>query len=50
MSTLKFEGVFPILVTPFDENENTEVESFDRLVRFIGGLGVAGITIIGMLG
>ncbi|MEO8159245.1 MAG: dihydrodipicolinate synthase family protein, partial [Betaproteobacteria bacterium] len=50
MSTLKFEGVFPILVTPFDENENPDVESFDRLVRFIGGLGVDGITILGVLG
>jgi 4-hydroxy-tetrahydrodipicolinate synthase len=50
MTTLNFEGVFPILATPFDENENPDLESFDRLVRFIGGLGVDGITILGVLG
>lgn len=48
--TLKFEGVFPILATPFDENERPDLESFDRLVRFIAGLGVDGVTILGVLG
>lgn len=47
---LKFEGVYPILATPFEENESPDLESFDRLVRFIGGLGVDGITILGVLG
>lgn len=47
---LKFEGVFPILATPFEDNENPDLESFDRLVRFAGGLGVDGITILGVLG
>lgn len=47
---LKFEGVFPILATPFEGNENPDLESFDHLVRFIGGLGVDGITILGVLG
>src|SRR5260221_13968766 len=50
MNTLNFEGVFPILATPFDDNENLDLESFDRLVRFIGGLGVDGITILGVFG
>ena len=50
MSTLNFEGVFPILATSFDDNENLDLESFDRLVRFIGGLGVDGLTILGVLG
>ena len=50
MKPLHFEGVFPILATPFDDNENLDLESFDRLVRFIGGLGVDGITILGVLG
>src|SRR5260221_13486995 len=49
MKPLNFEGVFPILATPFDDNENLDLESFDRLVRFIGGLGVDGITILGGL-
>lgn len=50
MKPLHFEGVFPILATPFDDDENLDLESFDRLVRFIGGLGVEGITILGVLG
>lgn len=47
---LDFEGVFPILATPFDEKENPDLESFDRLVRFMAGLGVDGITVLGVLG
>lgn len=49
-SQLTFEGVYPILATPFDDNENLDLESFDRLVRFMAGLGVDGITILGVLG
>jgi len=45
-----FEGVFPILVTPFDENENVDLESFDRAVRFMADIGVDGVTILGVLG
>jgi 4-hydroxy-tetrahydrodipicolinate synthase len=48
--TVNFEGVFPILATPFDEKENLDLESFDRLVRFMAVLGVDGITILGVLG
>jgi 4-hydroxy-tetrahydrodipicolinate synthase len=47
---LTFEGVYPILATPFDDNENLDLESFGRLVRFMAGLGVDGITILGVLG
>src|SRR5258706_10620379 len=50
MKPLHFEGVFPILATPFDDKENLDLESFDRLVRFIGGLGVDGVTILRVLG
>ena len=50
MTTLNFEGVFPILATPFDDDENLDLESFDRLVRFTAKLGVDGITILGVLG
>ena len=50
MATLNFEGVYPILATPFDEKEGIDLESFDRLVRFMGGLAVDGITILGVLG
>lgn len=47
---MKFEGVYPILATPFDEDESLDLESFDRLVKFMAGLGVDGITILGVLG
>jgi len=47
---LKFEGVFPILATPFDDNEHPDLESFDSLVRFMGRMGVDGITVLGVLG
>ena len=50
MNTLNFEGVFPILATPFDDDENLDLESFERLVRFTAKLGVDGITILGVLG
>lgn len=50
MATLNFEGVYPILATPFDEKEGIDLESFDRLVRFMDGLAVDGITILGVLG
>lgn len=48
--SLKFEGVFPILATPFDEKEKPDLESFDRLVRFMADIGVDGITVLGVLG
>ena len=50
MNNMNFEGVFPILATPFDSNENLDLESFDRLVRFTAKLGVEGITVLGVLG
>lgn len=48
--SMKFTGVFPILATPFDEQENLDLESFDRMIRFMVKLGVEGITILGVLG
>src|SRR4030066_338133 len=39
-----FEGVFPILVTPFDEREEIDLESFTRVVRFMADIGVDGGT------
>jgi 4-hydroxy-tetrahydrodipicolinate synthase len=47
---LTFEGVYPILATPFDDRENLDLESLARLVRFTAGLGVDGITVLGVLG
>ncbi|BCR06675.1 dihydrodipicolinate synthase family protein [Desulfuromonas versatilis] len=48
--TTRFTGVFPILATPFDDNENLDLDSFARLIRFMARLGVNGVTILGVLG
>lgn len=45
-----FRGVYPILVTPFDAQEQLDLESFDRLVRFNADIGVDGVTVLGVLG
>ncbi len=47
---VSLKGVFPILVTPFDEMENVDLESFVRVVRFMAEIGVDGVTILGVLG
>ena len=47
---MNFSGVFPILATPFNEDGSLDLESLDRLVRFVGDLGVAGVTVLGVLG
>ena len=49
-ASVSFKGVFPILVTPFDEKENVDLESFARVVRFMADIGVDGVTILGVLG
>lgn len=50
MASVSFKGVFPILITPFDDHGNLDLESFDRTVRFMADIGVNGVTIIGVLG
>lgn len=47
---VSFRGVYPILVTPFDETEAVDPASFERVVRFMAGIGVDGVTILGVLG
>ena len=47
---ITFEGVYPILATPFDDDERPDLESCERLVRFMAGLGVDGVTVLGVLG
>lgn len=49
MST-PFTGVYPILATPFDEQEAVDLASLARLVDFMAGLGVEGVTVLGVLG
>ena len=50
MTTHKFSGVIPILATPFNEDESLDVGSWQRMIEFMAGLGVNGITILGVLG
>ena len=45
-----FRGVYPILVTPFHADEKPDLESFDRLIRFMVEIGVDGVTVLGVLG
>ncbi|MFA4969516.1 MAG: dihydrodipicolinate synthase family protein [Sulfuritalea sp.] len=47
---MNFTGVFPILATPFNEDGSIDLDSLDRLVGFMGDIGVEGITILGVLG
>lgn len=47
---ISFQGVYPILATPFHDDESLDLESFDRLVRFMVDLKVDGVTILGVLG
>ena len=50
MKQVKFEGVIPILATPFRDDESLDPESWQRLIEFMVGLGVDGVTILGVLG
>ena len=50
MKQVKFEGVIPILATPFRDDESLDPESWARLLEFMVGLGVDGVTILGVLG
>lgn len=50
MKTIRFTGVMPILATPFHDDETLDLESWTRLLEFMVGLGVDGVTIIGVLG
>jgi 4-hydroxy-tetrahydrodipicolinate synthase len=43
-------GVFPIAPTPFNPDQSIDWSSVDRMVDFYLGLGVQGLTILGMMG
>ena len=45
-----FEGVIPILATPFRDDEQLDLDAWDRLLDFMVRLGVDGVTILGVLG
>lgn len=48
----RFEGVWPILATPFrgDTDESIDLEAFSRALRFMARAGADGATIVGVLG
>ena len=48
--SISFQGVYPILATPFHEDESLDLESLSRLVRFMADVGVDGVTVLGVLG
>ncbi len=48
--TTSFTGVYPILATPFNDDEQVDLASMERMVGFMAGLGVEGITVLGVLG
>jgi 4-hydroxy-tetrahydrodipicolinate synthase len=47
---MTFAGVIPILPTPFHDDETLDLDSWRRLLEFMIGLGVDGVTILGVLG
>ncbi len=50
MPQVAFRGVFPILVTPFLQDEGLDLESMGKVVRFMRQAGMDGVTILGVLG
>lgn len=47
---MNFTGVFPILATPFRDDESFDEASMRRTIGFMAGLGVDGVTVLGVLG
>lgn len=47
---MDFEGVFPILPTPFHDDETLDLESLSRTVKFMQRAGATGVTVLGVLG
>ncbi|MBA4739705.1 MAG: dihydrodipicolinate synthase family protein [Burkholderiales bacterium] len=47
---MKFSGVIPILVTPFNEDESIDADSIGKMIRLMQDIGVQGVTILGVLG
>src|SRR5580704_10389808 len=46
----RLAGVIPILATPFHDGESLDLPSLTRLVEFAAGIGVTGVTLLGVLG
>lgn len=50
MNSIELKGVIPILATPFDDNERLDLDSLHHMIQFMTGIGVNGITVLGVLG
>jgi 4-hydroxy-tetrahydrodipicolinate synthase len=48
--TPTFTGVYPILPTPFRDDESVDLDSYANIIRFMIDIGVDGVTILGVLG
>ncbi len=49
-SAFRFTGVFPILATPFHDDESLDLDSLRRMIQFNKAAGVDGVTLLGLLG
>merc|ERR1719477_435475 len=50
-TTNPFRGVWPIIATPFNDDETINFAAFERIIDFFSNeIGVNGCTIIGVLG
>ncbi|MCM5570123.1 dihydrodipicolinate synthase family protein [Burkholderiaceae bacterium FT117] len=45
-----FKGVYPILATPFRNDESFDEDSLRRMLAFMQRIGVQGVTVLGVLG
>ena len=48
MEKMVYKGVFPVLVTPFTDSGDVDIESMRNLVRFELDSKVDGLTILGI--
>jgi 4-hydroxy-tetrahydrodipicolinate synthase len=49
-TTPVIKGVFPICPTPFLDNGDVDIETFERLVDFYVECGVHGLIVLGIFG
>ena len=47
---MKFSGVIPILVTPFNADESVDADSIRNMIQLMQDIGAQGVTILGVLG
>jgi 4-hydroxy-tetrahydrodipicolinate synthase len=50
LTVLDYRGVIPILPTPFLDDERVDVGSMLRLLDFLASVGIAAVTVLGVLG